>query len=63
MAEKEVEKRSMRYVVIRCVMPEVTAQEALAVEETLRVAVADIANVTVDVSMSDPRVRRGPIVP
>ena len=63
MAEKVVEKRSMRYVVIRCVMPEVTSREALEVEDVLREAVENIPNVTVDVSMSDPRTRRGPTVP
>jgi len=62
MAEKEGEKRSMRYVVIRCVMPSVTSREALAIEDILRGAVENIPNVTVDVSMSNPRPSRGPVV-
>ena len=62
MPEKEDEKRSMRYVVIRCVMPVVTSRVALEVEDKLRDAVADIPNVTVDVSMSNAREGRGPRV-
>ena len=62
MAEKAVEKRSMRYVVIRCVMPEVTSQTALAVEDVLREAVQHIPDVTVDVSMSNPRTRRAYLI-
>jgi len=60
MPDKEIEKRSMRYVVIRCVIPSVTSRVALEVEETLREAVTDIPNVTVDVSMSNAREVRGP---
>jgi len=62
MPEKEIEKRAMRYVVIRCVMPSVTSHQALGIEEVLRDATEQIPNVTVDVSMSNAREVRGPRV-